>query len=151
MHKLCTLTFPTAGLADVRGEDQDAKNLDCILAAAQQLPHINTIIVVLNGTQARKTSELTNVFNKLRGTTPDAVLANAFLVCTMCRSEAKSPWRGRQLQQLPFTPKRAFYMENGAFCLNLQSYLQAQSPRAAARELAAQTEDWETSLEIVQV
>lgn len=43
----------TPGLGDVRGIDQDDRNVDDILAAVSTTPELNAIVVMVNGSDGR--------------------------------------------------------------------------------------------------
>lgn len=64
----------------------DDEHLDKILEAAAGLPFISAIILVANGSVARETITIKNVFTLLRGHMPDAVLENTMAVMTNCNS-----------------------------------------------------------------
>lgn len=64
----------------------DDEHLDKILEAAARLPFISAIILVANGSVARETITIKNVFTLLRGHMPDAVMENTLAVLTNCTS-----------------------------------------------------------------
>ncbi len=64
----------------------DDEHLDKILEAAANLPFLSAIILVANGSVARETMNIKNVFTLLRGNMPDAVLDNTLAVFTNCNS-----------------------------------------------------------------
>lgn len=71
-----TISTCTAGADDV--------HLDKILQTAGDLPYISAIILVANGSVARNTVNIKNVFSLLRSSMPDAVLENTLAVFTNC-------------------------------------------------------------------
>lgn len=64
----------------------DDEHLDHILETAAELPFISGIILVANGSVARETITIKNVFTLLRGHMPDTVVANTLAVLTNCNS-----------------------------------------------------------------
>ena len=75
----------------------DDEHLDKILEAAAELPQINAIILVANGSQVRKTMSIKNVFTLLRGHLPDAVLENTLAVLTNCSVSTRQDSKSQQM------------------------------------------------------
>lgn len=66
--------------------EYDVDHLSHILETAANLPFLSAIILVANGSVARETMNIRNVFTLLRGNMPDAVLDNTLAVFTNCNS-----------------------------------------------------------------
>ena len=78
----------------------DDEHLDKILEAAAGLPFISAIILVANGSVARETITIKNVFTLLRGHMPDAVLENTLAVLTNCSSITRCAFESEPPQLL---------------------------------------------------
>lgn len=102
----------TPGLNDTKGTDQDDVNLNKIIDSAINSKSISGIILVINGTNARMTSNIRILLNKFRGFLPDSIMKNIVVVFTMCRQETCN---FTDLSQLGIEPAKVFYMNNTAF------------------------------------
>jgi hypothetical protein len=101
----------TPGFADTR-HGQDQKNIENILKKASEVNYITAIILVINGSHARKTTTLKYVLNKLEGTVPDSLLKNLIVVLTNC-DENSCNFDLKLLKGL--NDKYVYYMQNSAF------------------------------------
>lgn len=80
------------GLADTSGDEQDEKNMQSIIEAAQSVNHINCVLFVCNGTgDTRLGLDIRTTFVLLKNNLPTAVLDNvmAFFTFTSDLSENK--------------------------------------------------------------
>jgi translation elongation factor EF-1alpha len=101
----------TPGFADTR-HGQDQKNIENILKKASEVNYITAIVLVINGSHARKTTTLKYVLNKLEGTVPDSLLKNLIVVLTNC-DENSCNFDLKLLKGL--NDKYVYYMQNSAF------------------------------------
>lgn len=102
----------TPGLNDTEGNNQDEKNIDVIMEAAIKAKHLNSIILVLNGTNARITSGISSVITRFKGSLPDSIMNNIICVMTMCRKETCN---FTDFEELGIKPKHIIYINNTAF------------------------------------
>ncbi|CAG9310704.1 unnamed protein product [Blepharisma stoltei] len=106
-----TFTFiDTPGLSDTRGVDQDDKNIKIIENEILKFTDINAIIIVQNGSEARKTASVNNSLVRIRNALPRKVEDNIILVLT--NSHISSNFN---VDALPVTPKHTLIMDNNAF------------------------------------
>ena len=66
------------------GTDSDSENVTKILQLVESLPELHAIVLVVNGSNPRLTTDVVNTFNLLKGTLPDSVTSNTMAVLTMC-------------------------------------------------------------------
>eukprot|EP01041_Mallomonas_annulata_P010241 gene10241-21359_t len=87
-----SITFiDTPGLADTRGSAQDDINMEMILqvaAAAERDRSLTGIIMVMKGSENRKTLSIETVAQGLRSNIPQYILENIVAVFTKCRMES---------------------------------------------------------------
>ena len=76
----------TPGLSDTRGTESDSENVTKILDYVQCLPEIHAIVLVVNGSNPRLTTDVVHTFNLLKGSLPDSVTSNTMAVLTMCNA-----------------------------------------------------------------
>ncbi|CAG9310703.1 unnamed protein product [Blepharisma stoltei] len=106
-----TFTFiDTPGLSDTRGVDQDDKNIKIIENEILKFTDINAIIIVQNGSEARKTASVNNSLVRIRNALPRKVENSIVLVLTNSHISTNF-----NVNSLPVTPKYTFLMENNAF------------------------------------
>lgn len=103
----------TPGLNDPDGNTKDDENVEIILKAAEKAQTLSSIILVLNGTEARVTPNIQYIIEKLKGTIPDSITRNIIVVCTMCREDTCNQTDINKI--LGFKPHKIFYMNNTAF------------------------------------
>lgn len=112
-HGKANISFiDTPGLNDTEGLTQDDKNLETILNAAICAPKLSGIILVINGSSARITHNITSMINKFKGSLPNRMMDNVIVIFTMCR---ESTCNFKDLEQLGISPRNVFYMNNTAF------------------------------------
>jgi len=129
----------TPGLGDTRGIDQDTKNIIKIIEAVEGLNGLTGIIIVVNGSVARITSNLRFVLASLRGNLPDIILDNVIVVLTNSkRHEANFVVQELKLQSRVYP----YYMQNSAFSTHPSTW----NDRARAH---LQT-DWNESMQEIQ-
>lgn len=66
------------------GTESDSENVNKILQLVESLPELHAIVLVVNGSNPRLTTDVVNTFNLLKGTLPDSVTQNTMAVLTMC-------------------------------------------------------------------
>ncbi|KAF2073583.1 hypothetical protein CYY_005100 [Polysphondylium violaceum] len=106
----------TPGLSDTRGIKQDDINIDKIIDAAEKAKSLSAIILLINGTVPRMTINLQNALSRLRGSIPDSLLNNIFLVLTNCLNCDKN--FDLDSIQINIKPSNIFFMNNSAFSTN---------------------------------
>ncbi|RIB17852.1 P-loop containing nucleoside triphosphate hydrolase protein [Gigaspora rosea] len=110
----------TPGLNDTEGAERDDINIKEILDLIYQFDSLSSIIIIANGTEARVTSSMKNIFNRLANSIPDVLInKNLILVLTKCQ-RAGAPFSIENFEQVIAKPKEVFYMDNRAFCTNPQ-------------------------------
>lgn len=102
------------GFADTAGPDQDDINLIKILEFATKTPSLTGVVILLNGTVSRATTNVQTVLSRLRGNIPDVAINNIIYVITNCSSRATCNF---PLDTLPFdfTRCKIVYINNSAF------------------------------------
>ena len=80
------IVVDTPGLSDTRGTESDSQNVTKILEYVQYLPEIHAIVLVVNGSNPRLTTDVVHTFNLLKGSLPDSVTNNTMAVLTMCNA-----------------------------------------------------------------
>jgi hypothetical protein len=128
----------TPGFADTR-RGQDEKNIADILMKASELNYITAIVLVINGSHARRTTTLKYVLNKLEGTVPDSLLKNLVLILTNC-DENSCNFDLKLLKGLG--DKYVFHMQNNAFSRSHQN-----KSDKAWKKLEF---DWEESIRVIK-
>lgn len=115
----CVYVVDTPGLNDTNGIEQDNKNLDIILSAAEKAEALSAVVLVLNGTEARVTPNIKAIINKLQGSMPDSILDNIVVVMTMCRQDTCN---FTDYEQLGIKPFKVIYMNNTSFSSNPKTW-----------------------------
>ncbi|CAG8665865.1 9491_t:CDS:2 [Gigaspora margarita] len=111
----------TPGLNDTEGAERDDKNIKEILDLIYQFDSLSAIIIIANGTEARVTSSMKNIFNRLANSIPDDLIKNLILVLTKC-AKSSATFSIENFEQVIAKPKKIFYMDNQAFCTNSQTW-----------------------------
>ena len=73
-------------LCGAAGTDSDSENVTKILDYVQCLPELHAIVLVVNGSNPRLTTDVVHTFNLLKGSLPDSVTSNTMAVVTMCNA-----------------------------------------------------------------
>ena len=102
----------TPGISDTGGLLQDSKNIEKVFSCIQNLPHINAVILVLNGAVSRTTINIENVLAKFKERLPDVVYRNMLVILTNCRSHTVN-FHSHDLGLPPTCSE--FHMQNSAF------------------------------------
>ncbi|EGC37346.1 hypothetical protein DICPUDRAFT_150025 [Dictyostelium purpureum] len=103
----------TPGLSDTRGVKQDDLNIGKIIDSAENCSSLSAVIIVINGTVPRMTINLQNVITRLRGSIPDSLLKNVFLVFTNCLSHTRN--FVLESLEIEVNTDNIFHMNNTAF------------------------------------
>lgn len=103
----------TPGLGDTSGYLQDNENVNKIFTTIKSLQQISAVILVINGTIPRMTSNIVNVLTRFRQFFPDSIYTNMIVVFTNCQKYNVS--FELDSLNLPSTC-HFFYMQNSAFC-----------------------------------
>ena len=102
----------TPGLNDTEGIEQDDANIEIIMNAAIDANNLTAIVLILNGTNARATANITSMITRFKGFLPDSIMDNIIVVFTNCHQETCN---FTDLSILGFKPKQIFHMNNSAF------------------------------------
>ncbi|KAM9983076.1 hypothetical protein ACTFIZ_005683 [Dictyostelium cf. discoideum] len=110
----------TPGLSDTRGIKQDDINIGKIIDAAENCSSLSALLIVINGTVPRMTINLQNVITRLRGSIPDSLLNNVFIVFTNCLSHT----RNFEINSIEINvnTEYIFHMNNTAFSTDPKSW-----------------------------
>lgn len=109
----------TPGLNDTEGIEQDDANIEIIMNAAIDANNLTAIVLILNGTNARATANITSMITRFKGFLPDSIMDNIIIVFTNCHQETCN---FTDLSILGFEPKQVFFMNNSAFSQNPKNW-----------------------------
>jgi hypothetical protein len=70
----------TPGLGDTNGHKQDDDNVDNILKTVSNTPDLNSIVIMMNGTDPRITNRVQYVIQKIKGILPNVVKDNLVIL-----------------------------------------------------------------------
>ena len=111
----------TPGFGDTRGLDQDKMNVKNIVEKVNAVTYIHCICLVLNGRQARLTSQLKYVVSEISAILPKSCVYNLILVLTNTSIISQSPLaRSRsELEQYlgAEIPKQNLFCIDNPFCI----------------------------------
>jgi len=108
------LFLDTPGLGDTRGAQQDQINIDTILNAINNLQGLTGVIIVVNGSMARITTNFKSVLSGLRGNLPDIVMDNVILILSHVKRH-QSTFDIKKTLKMNGTNVYPYYMQNSAF------------------------------------
>lgn len=135
------LFLDTPGLGDTRGAKQDENNIETILNAIDNLQGLTGVIIVVNGSIARVTTNFKSVLLALRGNLPDIVMDNVILVLSHVKRH-QATFDIKKTLKMNGTTVYPYYMQNSAF---------AQDPnRWGAHEHEHIARDWSESMEEIR-
>ncbi|EGC33226.1 hypothetical protein DICPUDRAFT_154762 [Dictyostelium purpureum] len=103
----------TPGLSDTRGVEQDDINIGKIIDSAENCLNLSAVLIVINGSVPRMTINLQNVITRLRGSIPDSLLNNIFLVFTNCYKFERN--FVIESLEIEVNTDNIFHMNNNAF------------------------------------
>jgi len=104
----------TPGLSDTANSTDrciDDESINTILLAASEAGELHAIVLIINGTIARLTTNLKNALQRIAGNYPDVLLNNMLVVFTNTSAGGKN----FDEKSFPHTPKKTFVMNNSAF------------------------------------
>ena len=110
----------TPGLSDTNGVEKDEENLQLIMEAAEKADGLSALVVVVNGTTPRLTTNMKNVFERLKGTLPDVFFENIILILTNCLPHTKN-FNVKKFKAEVVEPRKIFHMQNSAFSIDMNS------------------------------
>ncbi|ORZ30441.1 hypothetical protein BCR44DRAFT_1542213 [Catenaria anguillulae PL171] len=102
----------TPGFADCRGTTKDQENLEMIRAAIAERGHITAVILVMNGSVNRQTTQDAYVLENIRSLLPDKILENLVIVFTRCESPINQRYPLTEFCAKVGKPKKVLYMDN---------------------------------------
>ena len=112
-HKKTSVNIiDTPGLNDTKGLEQDEKNMQIILNSAINANELSAIVLIMNGTSARITTNIKNMLAKFRGSVPDSINNNVIVIFTMCREDTCN---FKDFDELGISKDKVFYINNTAF------------------------------------
>nr|XP_019549064.2 uncharacterized protein LOC109419265 [Aedes albopictus] len=112
----------TPGLSDTSGRDKDAENILKIMEVAEMTGTIAAIMLVVNGTVARTTSNLKDTINMMKSSVPDVLLSNLVVVLTNC-SATSANFQFSALNPWTISDKNRFYMNNSALSTPVDTWI----------------------------
>lgn len=115
----------TPGINDTNGLERDDANMEIILNAAINAESLSCIILVLNGTMARVTSNVKALMTRLKGSLPNSVMDNIVVVCTMCRPDTCNIV---DFKEIGIKPVNIFFFNNTAFSSNPSQWNEDNKP-----------------------
>lgn len=95
----------------------DVVNIDAMVQYVQTLENLSALVLVLNGSQARLTTNLRIVLERVRDRMPDLFSANFLLILTHCTSHTVN-FEAKKL----FAHAPVFHMQNSAFASDPQTW-----------------------------
>ena len=105
----------TPGFADTRGEDQRKENVDNIINKVKEELYVNTVCLVISGTQVRLTSVMREVVEGIVSILPPEVLRNVIIVFTKTPDELSLKFDKKVLEeefQLIIPKEYIFILDN---------------------------------------
>ncbi|EFA75587.1 hypothetical protein PPL_11092 [Heterostelium album PN500] len=138
-HNILLVGKTGSGFGDTRGVMQDDDNITNILETVIPQANLSSVVLVINGSDARLTEDLKYVISCLRSNLPDDLFENTLVVFTNC----VEPNFSIESLEIPGVEKegRNFTMQNSAFG---QEY-----NKIAARAQKQRVTDWNNSMETV--
>ena len=106
----------TPGLGDTRGIAQDQKNIDNIIQNACNADLIHAIILIVNGSTSRFTSQMEYVLKKICGFFPDEFQKNLIVVFTNA-NKAQCNFEPHVIKNIfnNWDQSNVYHMQNDAF------------------------------------
>jgi hypothetical protein len=136
------LFLDTPGLGDTRGAQQDQTNIETILNAINNLQGLTGVIIVVNGSMARITTNFKSVLLGLRGNLPDIVMDHVVVILSHVKRH-QSTFDIKKTLKMNGTTVYPYYMQNSAF---------AQDPKKwGAHEHEYIECDWAESMEEISL
>ena len=107
----------TPGFGDSRGIEEDKKNVKRIIDTIEGVEYVNCICLVINGHQARATSQLQYVLTEKSATLPKTAFKNLIIVMTNCQNVICANFDLNELStffgsEVVIKPEHVFYIEN---------------------------------------
>ncbi|XP_021703492.1 uncharacterized protein LOC110677111 isoform X2 [Aedes aegypti] len=103
----------TPGLCDTEGTHKDEENILKIMQAAVDKGTLVAIMIVINGTQPRATTNLQYTLNQMHNFVPDSFLDNIVVVLTNC-NRFSANFDLSHLKPWKVLDSNSFYMDNFA-------------------------------------
>lgn len=109
----------TPGLGDVEGIKKDDEHIENILDTISKTPELNSIVLMLNGSEARIHDRIQYVVTKLKGILPNVVQENLIILLSNVKYEPQLDVN--VLLKEKISPNRIFYYENAIFQMDIQN------------------------------
>ncbi|ETN99392.1 hypothetical protein RFI_38089, partial [Reticulomyxa filosa] len=106
----------TPGLGDVEGIEKDDEHVQNILDTVSKTPELNSIVVMINGSDPRVSCRLTYVITKLIGMIPDICQQN--LIVLLSNVSIRPNLDVKTLFSTPIPAEHVFYMNNEIFSID---------------------------------
>ncbi|EAT46128.1 AAEL002671-PA [Aedes aegypti] len=103
----------TPGLNDTEGMLEDQKHISEIISATEEKGTLAAIMIVVNGTQSRATTNLRYTLNEMKNVIPDRFMDNIILVLTNC-NRVSANFDTSQLKPWNILDENLFHMNNSA-------------------------------------
>jgi hypothetical protein len=127
---------------DTGGYIEDNKNIDKIFSKIRSLEYLSGIILLLNGTVSRLTTNVKNALYRFKQQLPDEVYSNMIVIYTNIHDYSFSGDRDMKSLGLP-SSCRCFFMQNSAFSLDPTQRQQ--------KEIKDLTENFNESMETLKI
>ena len=133
------LFLDTPGFGDVNGLKQDEINIKNIIDAVTNLDGLSIVVLVVNGTNIRLTSNIRVVLHQLSSNFPDVILESVIVVLTNVQYHTVN----FDLYNLKLDGNiYPMYMQNSAFSSPKASWTSVSKPKLQ--------EDWDNSMNEIQ-
>ena len=101
----------TPGFADTRGEDQKKENVANIINKVKEELYVNSVCLIISGTQVRLTSIMSEVITAIVSILPPDVLSNIIIVFTKTRDRFSLKFDPKVLKNFQLSvPKDFIFM-----------------------------------------
>lgn len=131
------------GLSDTSGAQKDIQHIENILTTAESIGSIAAIVLVINGTVSRVTSNLKNAIDRMKSAVPDVLLSNLVVVFTNCSIDTVN-FELSVLKPWTIPEENIFYMDNNALRVPKKDW--NNNPTKKERLIS----QWETSMEVIE-
>lgn len=131
------------GLSDTNGVHKDIEHIENIMTTAESIGSIAAIVLVINGTVARVTSNLKNAIDRMKSAVPDVLLSNLVVVFTNCSVDTVN-FELSVLKPWTIPEENIFYMDNNALRVPKKDWYNNQEKK---ERLISQ---WKTSMEVIE-
>jgi hypothetical protein len=141
-HNVIWNFIDTPGISDTSGYIEDNNNVDKIFSKIRSLEYLSGIILLLNGTVSRLTTNVKNVLYRFKQQLPDKVYSSMIVIYTNIHDYSFSGERDMKWLGLP-SSCQCFFMQNSAFSLD--------PTQRQPKEIKELTEDFKESMQTLKI